>query len=87
MIFMPDVKITRHFTTFNEIIKKMQKHTWTGCNPSLRFPMPSTVITCIPSTEYSGAKHAFTAWCLVKETIWKLKQFLQFGSLFIKDEQ
>jgi hypothetical protein len=35
---------------------------WTGCG-FLVFPMPSTVMTCLPSTLSSGARQALTdAW-------------------------
>lgn len=38
-------------------------HTCTGCRPSLVLPMPSTVITCMPSTCSKGeAKRQ--AWCV-----------------------
>jgi hypothetical protein len=40
---------------------------WTGCNPFLILPIPSTVITCVPSTEISGAIHAFTDRWLHRE--------------------
>ena len=41
--------------------------TWIGCNPRLQLPNPSTVITCIPSTEYRGAKQALIAQCLEED--------------------
>jgi hypothetical protein len=35
---------------------------WTGCG-FLVFPIPSTVMTCLPSTLINGARHALTdAW-------------------------
>jgi len=40
--------------------------TCTGCRPSRTFPMPSTVTTCAPSTQYSGHRHALTAMCVAR---------------------
>jgi hypothetical protein len=63
-------------------IKLSHTHTCTGCKPLRRLPMPSTVTTCIPSTEYRGARHALIARCL-QCTINQTNQLgLQIGLFF-----
>ncbi len=63
-------------------IKLSHTHTCTGCKPLRRLPMPSTVTTCIPSTEYRGARHALIARCLQCTTNQTNQLGLQIGLFF-----
>ncbi len=74
------------FQTNNSVmckhIKLSHTHTCTGCKPLRRLPMPSTVTTCIPSTEYRGARHALIARCLQCTTNQTNQLGVQIGLFF-----
>ena len=39
--------------------------TCTGCSAVLMLPMPSTVVTAIPSTAHNGSKQPFAEKCII----------------------
>ena len=44
--------------------------TCTGCKTVLVLPIPSTVVTAIPSTAHNGIKQPFAEKCLFKVKVW-----------------